>query len=183
MFEMIYADRPFRGKQKKENIMKGEYKMPTSKFTHLSTPCKNFIKDLLQTNLTKRLGCGLEGMKKYKDHPFFKTAWIEKPPKNVIGAEPPDVAKKIKPINWRKLERKEIEPLFVPFAPRVILDVGKKKKIEKNTEEDKAKEAEKEADFIALENVQRKEFQDQQPAIEYPALKEKFLVFLLNLVL
>lgn len=91
MFEMIFADRPFRGKHKRENIAKGEYRMPNSKFSHISANCRAFISDLLQIQITNRLGCGLEGMGKYRQHPFFRSKWVPKKPKvdkNAVAAAP-----------------------------------------------------------------------------------------------
>lgn len=114
MFEMIYADRPFRGKHKRQLISKGEYKFPSSKFGHISSACKTCISDFLQLKVDERLGCGLEGMRRFRDHPFFIAKRARKAKKTSKGVEIPAV--KIKPINWNKLLKKQIPPLYLPLA-------------------------------------------------------------------
>ncbi|KAJ3221888.1 hypothetical protein HK099_002994 [Clydaea vesicula] len=191
MYEMIYADRPFRGKHKRENIIKGEYRMPNSKFTHISTSCKSFINELLQTQVNKRLGCGLEGMKKYKSHPFFKLKYQSKVPKNAIAPVPSDGAgqsakapnlapssdslpEKIKPINWSKLNKKLIDPPFKPRGFRNIPENSKKKR-EKDIEGEKLKEKDKDLDLQIM--IDQQNGVGTQCQVDYPALTEKFLYY------
>lgn len=198
MFEMIYADRPFRGKHKRQLISKGEYKFPSSKFGHISSACKTCISDFLQLKVDERLGCGLEGMRRFRDHPFFIAKRSRKAKKTSKGVEIPAV--KIKPINWNKLLKKQIPPLYLPLAqkpsssPAVQAtgassssspDKNKKKVAEKDVEGEKLKEKEKEEEYDHLIKIQQKELEvlsaetpdpAQQPP-EYLALQDHFLYY------
>lgn len=190
LFEMIFSDRPFRGKTKRENIVKGEYRMPNSKFSHLSTASRAFISDLLQLKLTNRVGCGLEGMKKFRQHAWFKTAWQPKIPKiskNAIAPvnsnDKPIEFKKlnpVKPIKWKKMNLKLVQPEFKPGDPVVFI----RKRSEKDAEAERLKEQEKVDDMQEMISFQMQMANPSSlPAVrEYQSLQEKFHVYIYALI-
>lgn len=186
MFEMVYADRPFRGKNKRENIMKGEYRFPSSRSVPISSSCKTCISDFLQLKVESRLGCGLENMKKFREHPFFVSNRIRKRRKKegVSGsgsasANMVEYTEKITPIKWNKLQQKKIDPVFLPLMPRVVPESRKAKKTEKDVEGDLIKEKEKYEDYEKLYDLQHGKVDPsfQLPiGNEYAILEEQFLV-------
>jgi serine/threonine protein kinase len=198
LFEMIFADRPFRGKNKRDNIVKGEYRMPLSKFSHISGACRAFISDLLTVDVSVRMGAGLEGMKKFRTHPFFQARWTQRLPRTerekaataLALAEaspqdstadkppPPKKLNVIKPISWNKVYKKKVKPEFHPCQKRIdILSKNKKLMGEKYAEAEKIKEAERTADMNEMLEIQAQGIVPTEPAArEYIALEEKYLV-------
>lgn len=185
LFEMIFSDRPFRGKTKREKIIKGDYRMPNSKFSHISVACRAFISDCMQLKLHNRTGCGLEGMKKFRHHPFFRSSWVPKPPKTGKNAIAPSEDKSgafdssrtaaIKPIKWKKMEAKQVPAQFKPGDPVVFI----RKRNEKDAEAERIKEEERATETREMLEFQRLSLVPDalKPTREYPAL-EKFLVIL-----
>jgi len=89
LFEMLTGDVPFRAKNRsllQKEITSKKVKLPP----YLTAEATNILKVLLERDQTKRLGAGPDGSAKVKAHKFFK------------------------PINWAKLERREIQPKFMP---------------------------------------------------------------------
>lgn len=88
LFEMLTGKPPFTGNRQKiqQKIVKDKLKLPT----FLSSEAHSLLKGLLQKDPTKRLGSGLKGSDEIKDHKWFR------------------------PINWKKLEAREIHPSFRP---------------------------------------------------------------------
>lgn len=89
LFEMLTGKPPFCGgsRDKIQNkIVKDKMKLPA----FLSSEAHSLLKALLQKEATKRLGFGPRGVEEIKGHKWFK------------------------PINWRKLEVREIQPSFRP---------------------------------------------------------------------
>lgn len=97
-FECLFGHRPFRGKTTEElcNSIKSEpLVIPPGK---VSPDCASCIQGLLERDISKRLGCGPDGVKKFKEHPFFAD------------------------IDWEKLAHKEMKPPFVPDNAKVNFD-------------------------------------------------------------
>ncbi|KAK7294885.1 hypothetical protein RJT34_17784 [Clitoria ternatea] len=89
MFEMLTGKPPFCGGSRdkiQQKIVKDKIKLPA----FLSSEAHSLLKGLLQKEASKRLGCGPRGIEEIKSHKWFK------------------------PINWRKLEAREIQPSFRP---------------------------------------------------------------------
>ncbi|TKY65658.1 Serine/threonine-protein kinase AtPK2/AtPK19 [Spatholobus suberectus] len=89
LFEMLTGKPPFCGGSRdkiQQKIVKDKIKLPA----FLSTEAHSLLKGLLQKEATKRLGCGPRGIEEIKGHKWFK------------------------PINWKKLEAREIQPSFRP---------------------------------------------------------------------
>mmetsp|Transcript_19941 Transcript_19941/g.51424 ORF Transcript_19941/g.51424 Transcript_19941/m.51424 type:complete len:269 (-) Transcript_19941:184-990(-) len=89
LFEMTAGFPPFAGQDQMETyqkIMRGKVKYPPG----MTSECRDAIGKLLAHNPTQRLGCLRGGARDVKQHDFFK------------------------PIDFRKLEAKQIAPPFVP---------------------------------------------------------------------
>ena len=89
LYEMLNGLPPFRSNNKaklQKQIAQERVKLPT----HLTSDACSLLKGLLHKDPTKRLGYGEKGSEDVMKHPFFK------------------------PINWRKLEKLEVPPLFIP---------------------------------------------------------------------
>ncbi|XP_057971184.1 serine/threonine-protein kinase AtPK2/AtPK19-like [Malania oleifera] len=89
LFEMLTGKPPFIGgnrEKMQQKIIKDKIKLPS----FLSSEAHSLLKGLLQKDASKRLGSGPAGGEEIKRHKWFK------------------------PINWRKLEAREIEPSFRP---------------------------------------------------------------------
>jgi p70 ribosomal S6 kinase len=89
LFEMLTGKPPFIGgnRQKiQQKIVKDKMKLPAI----LSSDAHSLLKGLLQKDPSKRLGNGPNGSDDVKNHKWFK------------------------PINWKKLEAREIHPNFCP---------------------------------------------------------------------
>ncbi|XP_042510159.1 serine/threonine-protein kinase AtPK2/AtPK19-like [Macadamia integrifolia] len=89
LFEMLTGKAPFIGgnRQKiQQKIIKDKIKLPG----FLSSEAHSLLKGLLQKEVSKRLGIGPGGSEEIKRHKWFK------------------------PINWKKLEARQIQPSFLP---------------------------------------------------------------------
>ncbi|KAK4377425.1 hypothetical protein RND71_003721 [Anisodus tanguticus] len=88
LFEMLTGKPPFTGNRQKiqQKIVKDKLKLPA----FLSSEAHSLLKGFLQKDPSKRLGSGLKGSDEIKDHKWFK------------------------PINWKKLEAREMRPSFLP---------------------------------------------------------------------
>ncbi|XP_057513413.1 serine/threonine-protein kinase AtPK2/AtPK19-like [Actinidia eriantha] len=89
LFEMLTGKPPFiSGNREKvqKKIIKDKIKLPA----FLSSDAHSLLKGLLQKDQSKRLGSGPKGSDEVKRHKWFK------------------------PINWKKLEAREIHPSFRP---------------------------------------------------------------------
>lgn len=88
LFEMLTGKPPFTGNRQKiqQKIVKDKLKLPA----FLSSEAHSLLKGLLQKDPSKRLGSGLKGSDEIKDHKWFR------------------------PINWKKLEAREMQPSFRP---------------------------------------------------------------------
>lgn len=98
LFEFAFGKRPFRGGTSKEvasRIHKGQFNFPSnSTRMDLSEDFYDLISNLLQRRVEDRLGVGDLGLQRLKAHPFFK------------GFE------------WKVVENKGLEPVFVPDPNR-----------------------------------------------------------------
>ncbi|XP_068317934.1 serine/threonine-protein kinase AtPK2/AtPK19-like [Pyrus communis] len=88
LFEMLTGKPPFTGNREKiqQKIVKDKIKLPS----FLSSEAHSLLKALLQKDPSKRLGSGPLGSEDIKRHKWFK------------------------PINWKKLEARQIQPSFRP---------------------------------------------------------------------
>lgn len=89
LFEMLTGQPPFHGGNREKiqkKIVKDKLKLPA----YLTSEAHNLLKGLLQKDPSKRLGNGLTGSNEIKNHKWFK------------------------PINWKKLDAREIQPSFRP---------------------------------------------------------------------
>ncbi|OIW07442.1 hypothetical protein TanjilG_19283 [Lupinus angustifolius] len=89
LFEMLTGKPPFCGGNREkiqQKIVKDKMKMPA----FLSSEAHSLLKGLLQKEAGKRLGSGAKGIEEIKGHKWFK------------------------PINWKKLDAREIQPSFRP---------------------------------------------------------------------
>lgn len=96
-YECIYSKRPFEGNS--ENSLSASIQAASPNFPitspPVSLPCLYAIRDALQLDPDKRLGCTWDSFIK---HEFFA------------------------PIDFEALERKEIEPVFIPSADKTNFD-------------------------------------------------------------
>ncbi|XP_071689806.1 serine/threonine-protein kinase AtPK2/AtPK19-like [Rutidosis leptorrhynchoides] len=89
LFEMLTGQPPFHGGNREKiqkKIVKDKLKMPA----FLTSEAHCLLKGLLQKDPNKRLGNGLMGSDDIKHHKWFK------------------------PINWKKLDARQIQPSFIP---------------------------------------------------------------------
>lgn len=89
LFEMLTGKPPFIGGNREkvqQKIIKDKIKLPA----FLSSDAHSLLKGLLQKDPSKRLGSGPKGSEEVKRHKWFK------------------------PINWKKLDAREIQPSFRP---------------------------------------------------------------------
>ncbi|KAJ1292446.1 hypothetical protein BS78_02G391800 [Paspalum vaginatum] len=88
LFEMLTGKPPFVGSRDKvqQKVVKEKLKLPS----FLSSEAHSLLKGLLHKEPNKRLGSGPQGSDEIKNHKWFK------------------------PINWRKLEARQIQPSFRP---------------------------------------------------------------------
>ncbi|KAK7847298.1 serine/threonine-protein kinase atpk2/atpk19 [Quercus suber] len=88
LFEMLTGKPPFTGNREKiqQKIVKEKIKLPA----FLSSESHSLLKGLLQKEASKRLGSGPTGSEEITRHKWFK------------------------PINWKKLEARQIQPSFRP---------------------------------------------------------------------
>jgi len=100
MYECLFNKRPFHGKSTDElsnAILNDDLKFPPEA-EKLTPECLSAIRAFLERDITKRLGCGENGLEDIKKHPFFAS------------------------IDWEKLGKKEIQPPFVPDNQKVNFD-------------------------------------------------------------
>ncbi|TPX56836.1 hypothetical protein PhCBS80983_g04256 [Powellomyces hirtus] len=136
-YEMAFGKRPFRAKTNEaltEAILTDELEFPGNARDLVSSDCVDVLKDLLNRDITKRLGCPESGgQERFRALPWFK-GYI-----------------------WEDIEKKEGTPPFVPDAKRANFDAtheleelllednplkAKPRKKKKEGEEDKPKEGE-----------------------------------------
>ncbi|KAJ7961064.1 Serine/threonine-protein kinase [Quillaja saponaria] len=89
LFEMLTGKPPFTGGNRwkiQQKIVKDKIKLPA----YLSSEAHSLLKGLLHKEPSKRLGSGHMGSEDIKQHKWFK------------------------PINWKKLDAREIQPSFRP---------------------------------------------------------------------
>ncbi|CAH9082297.1 unnamed protein product [Cuscuta epithymum] len=89
LYEMLTGRPPYFGGNRhklQQKIIKDKIKLPA----YLSNDAHSLLKGLLQKETSKRLGSGLKGSDEIKAHKWFH------------------------PINWKKLEAREIQPSFCP---------------------------------------------------------------------
>ncbi|CAH9126357.1 unnamed protein product [Cuscuta epithymum] len=89
LYEMLTGRPPYFGGNRhklQQKIIKDKIKLPA----YLSNDAHSLLKGLLQKETSKRLGSGLKGSDEIKAHKWFR------------------------PINWKKLEAREIQPSFCP---------------------------------------------------------------------
>ncbi|KAJ4793192.1 Protein kinase family protein [Rhynchospora pubera] len=89
LFEMLTGKPPFLGGNREkiqQKIIKDKIKLPA----YLSSEAHSLLKGLLTKEANKRLGSGPGGSNEIKNHKWFK------------------------PINWKKLEGRQIQPSFRP---------------------------------------------------------------------
>ncbi|VFQ91026.1 unnamed protein product [Cuscuta campestris] len=88
LFEMLTGKPPFIGNREKiqQKIIKEKIKLPS----YLSSEAHSLLKGLLQKDPSKRMGSGAKGSDEIKCHKWFR------------------------PINWKRLEAREIQPSFRP---------------------------------------------------------------------
>ena len=90
MFEMIYGERPFRTKLRKELIKKGTFRFPNQ--VTVSDVCKDAISSFMRMDAHTRLGVGFEGMMALRRHKFFSC------------------------LDWSTIHHKALQPAYVPDA-------------------------------------------------------------------
>ncbi|KAJ3231750.1 hypothetical protein HDU78_007506 [Chytriomyces hyalinus] len=113
LYELIYYKRPFRGKSSAAllaSIRESELNFPKTNMFSRSAPveisidCKVFLRDLLDRNPLRRLGCRVSQVADIREHPWLCS------------------------IDWQQVEKKQVQPLFVPnphvenFDPRINLE-------------------------------------------------------------
>ncbi|KAF2020885.1 kinase-like protein [Aaosphaeria arxii CBS 175.79] len=97
-YECIYNKRPFEASSHdslSQKIMKGEPTFPVTN-PPVSMPCLHAISSLLEKNRKKRIGA--IGFDTFMDNPFFRE------------------------INFAALERKEVDPVFLPSSDKTNFD-------------------------------------------------------------
>ena len=95
MYELIFGRRPFRGRTNGDlthSITKDGLRFPDDAEMKCSQRGMQFLAALLERDVTKRLGCKPdgEGLRDIREHP-----WLS-------------------PLDWDKLENKQIRPAFIP---------------------------------------------------------------------
>ncbi|RIA97578.1 kinase-like domain-containing protein [Glomus cerebriforme] len=101
MYELLFSKRPFRGKtnpQLTQAILKDPLVFPENARDSVSEECLDCLRRFCERDISKRLGCGPNGLEDIKQHPWF------------IGIE------------WDKLDKKLANPPFVPDSKRANFD-------------------------------------------------------------
>jgi serine/threonine kinase 32 len=106
MYECIYGKRPFDG-DSSEKVKKKIKNDPIPFPIHMkadnqivSTPCIQVMKGFLERDRDKRLCCGEEGWLQLRETPWFD------------------------PIDWKRIEKKQFPPAFVPDNTRANFDAS-----------------------------------------------------------
>ena len=95
VYELIFGRRPFRGRTNADlthSITKDSLRFPDDAETKCSKRGIQFLSDLLERDITKRLGCipDEEDLQGIRGHPWFSS------------------------LDWDKLDSKQIQPSFIP---------------------------------------------------------------------
>ena len=93
LYVLFTGTPPFWSENQKElfdKIAKDEFIIDSAFKDSLSDEAKNLLHALLEKDISKRLGCGAEGTKEVKNHPFFND------------------------VDWDAVYRKELTPPIVP---------------------------------------------------------------------
>lgn len=89
-FELLFGKRPFRASSGKEvmyKIVHSQYRFPSNSSRDISSECTDFISKCLELDVSKRLGCGANGVDDLKSHPWFASfKWREV---EALGVSPP----------------------------------------------------------------------------------------------
>ncbi|GBB98943.1 hypothetical protein RclHR1_03370010 [Rhizophagus clarus] len=99
MYELLFSKRPFRGKtnpQLTQAILKDPLVFPDN--VSVSEECLDCMRKFCERDISKRLGCGPNGLEDIKRHPWFEG------------------------IEWDKLETKMATPPFIPDSKRANFD-------------------------------------------------------------
>ena len=91
---MLIGRPPFYGKNKKK-VLQDVMNAPITIKKNIGVFAKDLLKSLLERNPKKRIGYGPNGTEDIMNHPFFE------------------------PIDWERLEKKEIKPPYVPKTRKI----------------------------------------------------------------
>ncbi|CAG8496787.1 8520_t:CDS:2, partial [Diversispora eburnea] len=101
MYELLFSKRPFRGKTNStltNAILNEPLHFPDNVQDMVSKECIDCLKKFCERDISKRLGCGPNGLENIKNHPWFKD------------------------IEWSKLDTKQARPPFIPDSKRANFD-------------------------------------------------------------
>ncbi|CAG8600156.1 15701_t:CDS:2, partial [Cetraspora pellucida] len=101
MYELLFSKRPFRGKsnaQLTQAILHEPLQFPDNVYDMVSRECIDCLKRFCERDISKRLGCGPNGIEDIKRHPWFKD------------------------IEWDKLDTKQAKAPFIPDSKRANFD-------------------------------------------------------------
>ncbi|KAK7449825.1 hypothetical protein VKT23_013301 [Stygiomarasmius scandens] len=104
-YELLFHRRPFDGRdahRMTQSILKDPLKFPSDSRERLSSEGVSALRQFMERDPTKRLGCrpDEQGMEDIRQHPWFST------------------------LDWPSLERKELQPPFVPDMKQANFDVS-----------------------------------------------------------
>lgn len=74
LYELLFGKRPFRGKTNEsltQSVLSDTVIFPTHAETSVSRECLDFVRKLLERDLSQRLGNGEQNWKALKEHKFF----------------------------------------------------------------------------------------------------------------
>lgn len=94
LYEMLIGRPPFYGKNKKK-VLQDVMNAPITIKKNIGVFAKDLLKSLLERNPKKRIGYGPNGTEDIMNHPFFE------------------------PIDWERLQKKEIKPPYVPKTRKI----------------------------------------------------------------
>lgn len=100
-YELLGGRRPFRGKNNDALVLaikKGAFTFNSAIIANVSEEGRNAISELLEVDITKRLGCGENEHDAIRDHPWFKD------------------------MDWELIARKEATPPFQPDPSKANFD-------------------------------------------------------------
>lgn len=110
MYELLFGKRPFHGKHNDlliNSILNDPLTFPVDHDKTISKECVAFLQELLNRNISKRLGVGEINWLTFKQHEFMKM--------ELEGEQP---------IDWKKLYNKQIKPPFTPDSSKANFDAG-----------------------------------------------------------